>query len=462
MSQSKISIGDTQLEALKAVLESINTNGLIPANKIPNKVLTNPVTNCQLIDGDICVNYVNLSQAKPIEIKATMAMAVDEEYCGIYGICLERQWPFQRFSSPKLLHLEISDRLMQSVVFILNPPQKNPKITMVYCGKIPIKVASYEDEQQEGFSQSRGKSIVTGFEMPHSNNLTEIKTPHNFKKNEVKAVLVPEHLAALAAEIFCDLPIIPVISKKLKLNSLPKILEHYHNEKLAKPIEIEAPDYLNALTIYCEKNKLTEFSLHAVRLHTSCDFMVRSISKVLGSEQVLKSTHAKIAQKFDDDSAFIIVHKSYGQNKHNLFKRLRENNLLPMQYILKMEEGAEYTKVLNLKLTELKNGLIISNIYHELSESQLSLLIDPAIKISQTDNYYYYVLTYPPQFENYVNKVINKFSAMQDASIKIQAYYRSSQTQRFFQNYQQKYENLKVAQQELELAGEQLKNFGSL
>lgn len=348
---------------------------------------------------------------------------------------------------------------MHSIVFILNPPSKNPYITTVAGGKKPTQVAFYEGLKQDGFAQSRGKSVVTGLQAPYSNHITEIKTPHNFKKNEVKAILVPEHLAIMATEIFTSLTIIPVVSKRLKLQSIPEILEKYHNEVLKKPLEIDAPDYHSALSTFCKEKKLEEFSIHAVRLHTNFDFMVRPIFNVSDNEHLMKLTHSKIAVNYEDNSALIVVHKNYGQSKQNVIKRLRDKNFLPEKYILKMEKGGAFSENLNMQFTELKNGLILSNIYKKLSESQLQMLIDPAIKISVTEHFS--VLAYPPILEPYVNKVVNNFTSMNEAATKIQAIYRGTRTQTFFQDYQEKYKQLQIAQQEFEMAGENLKKLGS-
>lgn len=455
MAQSKISIPDSKQLAIQGVFQSINTNGLIPLSNIPNSVLTNPVTQCQSLDGDICVNYVNLRQANPTESRLALSLAVEEEYCGIYGICLERQWPFQRFSSNELCRAEISARLLSSAVFILNPPQKKIGICTVNGGNRPSEIASYE-VNKDGFAQQRDRSVTTGLKMSYSNRVTEIKTPHKFRKNEIKAVLVPEHLLNMANEFFENLRIIPVASKVITLHAIPKILEYYHNEVLKNPVRVEAPDYLGAIHTFCDNEQIKTFSLHAVRLHTNFDFIIRPISKVSDNEPLLLSTHAKIATKYDDDSAFIIVHKNYGQSKLNLIQRLRTNDFLPEKYILKMEQGCQFSIDMNNKLTQLKGELILSNVYRELSDSQLSLLVDPAIKIMKTERFY--VLAYPAVLECYVNKVVNKFNLMQDAATKIQAYTRGARTRTFFEDYRQKQENLEIAKREFEVADEKLRN----
>lgn len=458
MTQSKITIPNTKQQAIQGVLQSINHHGLVPLSQIPKSVLANPVAQVQSIDGDICVNYVNLRKADSAETRLALSLAVEEEWCGIYGICLERQWTFQRFSSIELLQAEASARLMQSIVFILNPPQKKIGNCIVSGGELSTDIVSYEPGK-DGFAQQRARSVSTGLKMAYSNRITEVKTPHNFKKNEIKAVFVPEQLVDMAREFFTDLKIIPVISKVVTLHAIPKILELYHNEILKKPLKVEAPDYLGAIHTFCENEHLTTFSLHAVRLHTDFDFIVRPISRVTGNEHIIHSTYAKIAKQFDDDSAFIIVHKNYGQSKLNLIERLRVHKFLPEDCIVKMERGCQFSIAMNTNLTQLKGGLIISNAYKDLSEVQLSLLVDPDIKVIKAERFY--VLAYPLRLEEYVNTVVNKFHVMQESVTKIQAFTRGSRTRTFFEDYRQKQENLKIAQQEFKLAGEQLKNLTS-
>lgn len=455
MTQSKITIPDTKQLAINGVLQSISNHGLVPLSQIPKSVLANPVTQVQSLDGDICVNYVNLHKADAAETRLALSLAVEEEWCGIYGICLERQWTFQRFSSIDLLQAEASARLLQSMVFILNPPPNKMGNHILSGGKIPTAISCYEPGK-EGCTQQRARSVSTGSMMAYSNRITEIKTPHNFNKNEIMAVLVPEQLVEMAKEFFPDLKIIPVISKVLTLHAIPKILELYHNEILKKPLKVEAPDYLGAIKTYCENEHLITFSLHAVRLHTDFDFIIRPIAKIAGNEHIINSTYAKIAKKFDDDSAFIIVHKNYGQSKLNLIERLRVHKFLPEDLIVKMERGCQFSIAMNTGLTKLKGGLIISNAYKDLSEVQLSLLADPCLKVIRTEHFF--VLAYPPRLEEYVNSVVNKFH---ESVTKIQAFSRGLRVRTFFEDYRQKQENLKIAQQELELAGEQLKNITS-
>jgi hypothetical protein len=160
----KFSLRNASAQAIEKSLVSIHKNGLIPLNKIPPNVLSNTVTQSQNVDGDICINYVNLNGATESEANLALNIAIEEEFTGVYGICLERQWPFQRFSSPKLVHLEATERLMQSVVFILTPPFKLPITTdKVRNAQKPTTIAFYEPGCDEGFSQSRDRSLVRLF-----------------------------------------------------------------------------------------------------------------------------------------------------------------------------------------------------------------------------------------------------------------------------------------------------------
>lgn len=454
-----ISVQESQKQAIQAVFHSINANGLLPLSRIPKTVLTNPVTQCHTVDGDICVNFVNLRDANKDEAKLALTTAIQEEYCGVYGISLERQWPFQRFASSKLLRAEVSERLIHSVVFILAPPQKNRgmyKKNITAGIEKPTMIAFYEGIKKDGFAQSRDKSVVTGEKMPYSNRVTEIKTPHVFSKRDVYAVLVPEHLVNMARETFTELRIIPVAIKRLELHSLPHILTVYHDEKIKGPLTVAAPDYLSALeTFYCEEDT-QEFSLHAVRLHTSFDFTVRPVTNVTSNEQLLNLTHAKIAKKDDDDSAWIIVHKNFGLSKQNLFNRLGHSDF-PNQHLNTMKKGCQYSIELFSQLASLKSEVTLNNVYDELSKPQLFLLSDLNVDILKLEHFF--VIKYSPKIAARVAQIVNNFkSVKEEAATTIQAAFRGYRAKKFFQEYREKHDVLKKAQKECELARDKLMN----
>ncbi len=484
MSKSKstiISIQKSKEDATNAIFLSVNERGLRPLNMIPTTILTNPVTHAN--EGNICVNYVNLVLANEKDAALALDVAVNEEYCGIYGICLERQWPFQRFNSPELLKLEASERLMNSVVFILAPPEKNPeKSNEVHAAQKPTQIAFYEKGKTEpdGFSQSRGRSIITGKEAPYSNRVTEIKTIHQFTKKEVLAVLVPEHLQSMATAIFTTLPIIAVGTKILTLNSLPRILMYYHDELLKKPLTVEAPDYLDALNKFCAKKGTVHFSLHAVRLHTTFDFTVRPITQVKTAQRLIDSSCSSVAVNYEDDSAWLIVHKNFAIPKQKIITNLKERTSLPERNLSKFEKGCQSTMALCTELTKLKGEALFSIVHGELSFPQLSLLADLGVKVIKLDHFY--ALNYLPKVKKEVTNVVEQFKSIQesaalkiqsrirgycartlfqksiqeDAALKIQTHIRGYRVRTFFQEVQEKREQLKKAQEELTRAHDKL------
>ncbi len=449
---TSVSTQKSKEKAIQAIFRSIEKKGLVPLASIPSTVLVNPVTNAS--EGNICVNFVNLDQADKNDAELAMKVAIDEEFMGVYGICLERQWPFQRFTSPELLKAEASERLMHSVVFILAPPARYPHTnTEIRGAQQPTEIALYQPlmtSDRDGFSQSRDKSVITGQTMPYSNRVTEIKTIHHFAKNEVLAVLVPEHLQSMATETFTQIPIIPVAKKTLTLNSIPQLLTLYHNEKLKKPLTVEAPDYFGALSKFCaEKKNLTKFSLHAVRLHTNFDFIVRPITQVSTNQQLITSTNATVAVQYADDSAWIVVHKNFGVSKQNLLTKLQTLNV---SYYSKIEKGCQPAMAVYTQLAELKGEATLHNVYGELSMPQLSLLTALDVKIIKLDHFY--MLKFLPELTDKVEKVVKDFEKSiqedaglkklfqevqaENAALKIQTLIRGSRARSIFQELQEK------------------------
>ncbi len=313
-------------------LISIRDHGLAPLNKQPNHSLSNPTLNIQSIEGNICVNHVNLTNATTQEINTALHVAVHEEYCGIYGIAMERQWGLQRFNDEKTRLQEMEERLQSCIVFILDPPGKLPVETSVHGNNNQLtKISHYEffgiaNPSSDGFSQVRGRSLVAQ-PIAQTNRVTEIKTVHTFNQQEIRAALVPAHLMNLAKDIFANTPIklIEVPSVAKEFTSFPEILTILHDEKHNQKFTANCPDFSETLRqVITQDSTMKNFALHAVRLHTSFDFMPRYVLHYQQHSDFINKNHGMILST-NGNNAWIIFHKSVCTSKQKTTERLQHS-----------------------------------------------------------------------------------------------------------------------------------------
>ena len=118
-------IAEFQKIQIKKALDSINQLGIVPLGKINTQGYTpNFVVGSEGTQENVCVNYLNLAACSPAVKKDAIHEAVWEEYTGIFGISLERAWPFSFPKNGLLFAQEIQSRLSANIVFVLEPPKR--------------------------------------------------------------------------------------------------------------------------------------------------------------------------------------------------------------------------------------------------------------------------------------------------------------------------------------------------
>ena len=442
-----VASGEIPHEENKRIFESINTQGLCSYKKIQKTITPNPVTQIQGLDGCICVNYVNLEGAGELDVQLALETAVSEEYCGVYGISLERQWPFQRIQSPALLQMEATERLMNSAVFVLQPPKKAKAEYELQYGHKAV-VAFYElggSSLRDAFAQNRDKSVLTGKKIPHSARVTEIKTTKSFSMQEVLAILVPEHLFQMAESIF-KTNVISVPKKQQVLESIPEILHIYHDQKIDKPLRVDAPNYSDVLARFVREKQITEFSLHAVRLLTNFDFVTRKIVGVSRNQPLLKNANAHIMRHDSDDSAWISVHKVYGRSKEDMIARLERNQSLPRTHLDRVRLAAKYSTDIFDQLSRQTGDGVLSYVY-QLSKPQREILEKMGIEIVQLP--FADAIHYPRELTHKVTQVTQDFKTITESAQKIQSIYRGFWARKVICELQEKKSAFAQAESEL-------------
>jgi hypothetical protein len=359
------------------IFKSINKRGLCSLKHIPmEEVLVNPVLQSRAIDGMICVNYANLKDASAEELNTIFKTLTYEEYTGIYGIAAERQSPFQQFNNANLFQAELTERLMSSLVFILSAPfmgsRTYPKSSHLIAQTILRPYGS-----DDSYSQLRGELLIKDKVAP-SNRITEIKTSFKFDYNFVfSAVLIPEHLFTIAKSLLSNwqIPFISVPSGQVTLTRIPAILQKLHGEKMPanSHVNVIAPLYHDSLREYFKDSDSSEFSLHVVRLQTSYDFMLRTISNNFTKEtdQLLKKIQAETIVKSEQE-AIIAVHKRFGVTR---LARLKALDDIPLETKRKIVDSNTENEVIYLHLKGLAKRSMIY-IYSLLSKSQQNRLIE--------------------------------------------------------------------------------------
>lgn len=432
------------------ILSSIRAHGLVSPHKIRH-VLSNQTAQSNSVNGCICVNYVNLKDASLEEKNLAYAAAFDEEYLGVSGISLERNHPLQRVTNPEISHQEIQQRIMHQVVFVLAPPKISPRRMIVHEGKSPAEFAFYSSTLDDGFSQAREKSVFTNQNVLDCNRVTEIKTSVTFESKDMIAILAPEFLYDMCRSVFSDIEIISINSSKKTLKCLPKMLQMCFDESLSEPLSLDVPDYASALDKFCAARKLTQFSLHAVRLNTPFDFSLRPIYNWHKHEAFLLSIKAQMAYEHHEHQAWFWVHKQYAVSKAPMILNLRKNGL-PESYLASVIECNRDASEKFNQLVFLKGSGSVNIIYNRLHARQIRYLLKNDIYSVCTPNF---SMTYCSKEKlPFLKQVVDNFlSIEQQAATKIQAQFRSYQCQKFFKRYQK-------AHQEMELCKSKLLSMG--
>lgn len=432
----------TYLASNHEILSSIRAYGLLNPHKISQDILSNQTVQSGFVNEHICVNYVNLKEASVEEKKIAYIAAFDEEYLGVSGISLERTHPLQKISNPELCHLEIQQRIMHQVVFILNPPKLLPFKKKPAGAQFSTDLAFYSEKLDDGFSQTREKNMFTNQNTPDCIRVTEIKTARAFNSKDIIAILAPEFLYEMCRSIFSDVEIISVNSCQKTLKCLPNMLKMYFDEYLPAPLSLNVPDYARALDGFCDAQKLTQFSLHAVRLNTPLDFNLRPIINWREHVAFLSSIKAQMAHEYNDTLAWFWIHKQYSVSKELMITNLKKNGL-PDIYLSNVIKSNKASIQKFNQLVSLKGNGCTNIIYNPLHAGQIHELLKNGVALIHTPNFF---MTYCPKEKTpLLKQVVENFKTIEeDAATKIQAQFRRYHCQKFFKRYQK-------AKQEMEL-----------
>lgn len=428
---------ETAKKSNLSILNSIYTHGLISPHKIKDGVLTNQTTQTSELHENLCVNYVNFKDASPQEKENAYTAAFDEEYLGVFGVSLERSHPFQKISN---CQLEIQERIMHQVVFVLRPPQLF-KVKQVLPGaSVPAELSFYNPNYKDGFSQARQKSVFTNKDVASCHRVTEIKTTYHFVPKDFIAILAPEFLYQACQEIFAGIEVIPVPSQPRSLKCLPEMLGYSFNEKLKNSQELNVPDYASTLKDYCAAKNLTQFSLHAVRLNTAFDFTIRPVIDWHQHQPFLASLKAQVIPQ-DDHMAWAVLHKQHGISKKPLLENLKK--IMPEKHMSSLMKMNQHALQNFEQLAALKGEFNLNIIYTPLHAGQIHYLVKNGINLIRSAHFY---MTHCPHDKTALLKqVVENFEAIeQQAATKIQAHFRGHRCQMFFKRYQK-------AKQEMEL-----------
>jgi len=455
-------VKNVQSQANQAVFESISKNGLCATSKIRSKVLVNHVTQTPDLFKNICVNYVNLTHADENARRLALETAVLEEYCGIYGISLERQWPFQRFENSDLFKQEAVERLMNCVVFVLNPPTLGTRMAKPSGAQKACEISFYEHEHDEpdDFAHQRDKNLLTGRTHPYTHRVTEIKTTHTFLLNEMQAILAPLDLVDDIKHVFKGINVIPVPDKPMTFRSIPDISKRFHNEAIKEPITLTAPDFLEALLALTAEKSMQKFSIHAVRLNTTFDFTLRPIAALSKHKDLFKKVHAQVFAEGPDDFGWAIVHKNYGVSKAKLLEHLTKTEALPPDYLSNVGLAMKPFFPLFDELSKAKGALVINNVYANLSKPQTALLEKMGVSIVQ--HHEFYVLSHLPTIKQQVLRIVDDFNSLENQSAtKIQASFRGFWTRRVIEDVKNAKHQLALAKEVLDRAEDKLNQLNS-
>lgn len=443
---------EEHIDALnKDILTSIKARGLCaPASLRGAGSLTNKTFQTAATSASLCVNYLNLENASERERLLALQTALYEEYYGVYGILVERPFPFQRKSHDALFKEELEARLMSSIVFILSPPTIWPHSALLPGAERNTKteVAYYElgltYNSSDGFSQTRGRSLVSGKSLPYTNRVTEIKTEKPFHSSDILTILTPEHLYESVREILPETCVTSVPSRAVELNKLPEMLSICHNESLQCSVTVNAPDFETALLGL--RNK--KFSIHALRLHTPCDLTVRAVSNVEAKRDVVEQVNGTVMVQYDDGSGFVCMSKRHAQSKAPILKRIMHGPFALVEQLRSEQEvfrGLQGIQPVNTK-----------NVHcYALSPIQVSLLERCGVRMYPTK--YYHAINYPTEMHELVERIVTSPKQIsEDAASTIQAAYRGFSARRVVGLYREKEAALKQAENEFQEASAKL------
>lgn len=427
-----VDFADIAKKENQAILSSLAKHGICSLQNIPiTDAIANPVMQMKGGDATSCVNYVNLTKATSKEFKDVINTLLYEEYLGVYGILLERFFTFRKGITKE----EIAERLLSGVVFILNPPSKRISIDPIHAGRIKLgtEVGFYPgDDSEAGFNQSHG-GLLTSSDPVTTNRTVEISTVFKFKlRDSVQAIMVPEPMMPIAKEIFSEFKVdlLSVPMGKIILRKLPDELLHMHGEKLSAPTSVEAPLYERTLTQYIQSKNLEKFSMHAVRMHTSFDFVLRPlVNSHSGSvKRLIKHVKGQIISETKEGDACVVIHKRFALSRQPLLDHLEPSFQSKLYLFAKIVEANKDSQILFEKLKKAGGELKLVTV-SKLTPSKIAYLRNVCKAFIQLDKDSY-VIAYHERNKALIERVLQKFKSCQHAAITMQSMFRGRQVRR--------------------------------
>lgn len=397
-SSQQIVLSEIATHYNRALLESINTHGLLAYSQKPEGVEPNAIYGTSEY---ICVNYLDLRQQSLQSESDALKTAMWEEFTGVFGISVERVYPLEN------LREEIIIRLANNIVFVLEPPK-------VILGKpSTVNDAHRRDSKinrgyttQDGYSRQGRKLLTDQNIVGNSAIVTEIKTKHKFLKKDIICALVPSDLMILASSCLINIKLIEVPSRSVALQKLPQLLEDNHQQRLEQSITCtNVPDYEKIImSSILPSHK--QFSLHAVRLTTSYDLTPRFVANIQVSRELLEKISAKVVYATNSDSSWIVHNKRFSyehpeNGDHIMHTRAMIKYFFEQQDAFAMEQSVknlaqtyqhnEIAKQVKDLKKDYKITRILSSLVDDTTQIGLNLL---DIQILHLNEYYY--LSIPP------------------------------------------------------------------
>ena len=413
---------------LQQSLRSIYQHGLVPLSDIPREAARpNAALGTNETLKSICVNRLDLRNLSDAKRQEAIKIAVFEEYTGIAGIALERQWRFHNSLIPEIFTAELAARLESSVVFVLKPPTIVDKVY----------------DRTDGYQTSNARrGLLNSDVMLETECIAEIKTVHRFKLSEILAILVPETLLPYVQQIFgkLDCKIVSVKMKQDKMR-LPIILEYLHQEKI-KHTPVLVPDYESALVALTASKAFANITLHTVRLHTQFDFVPMYIEDLNKHSRLLALVEAKTIQVVPDGSGWVSVHKSTGTSKQALLFNLRLRFYSDPARVEQFRKTFFLHQSIYEKLATARGCYVEIEIYDKLSSFQLLQLKKNGATVYRHPPFY--SVGFEGKREPSISRIIQSTPAC--AAEEIQKIYRGHHARVLFSTHKQNLDRLRRAQ----------------
>lgn len=222
----------------KAILENIAINGLIPASRLHDKLISLAADGERL--NHVCFNLLDLDSHDRHTIAESIRLLRDHDNVGITDISLERQ-KLTIFNSEESFTDEVQERLLSTILFI--------------C-RIPKDAQEYKKE-------------IYISDCINSAAFHEVRSTKGIGSSDILAVCVPEYLMDLAREVFKHHTLIPVTSIKGTLGLSGHTSSIAIDTATPKPKSLSnifIPDYLGSIVRFISDTETRQLGFHVTRL----------------------------------------------------------------------------------------------------------------------------------------------------------------------------------------------------